>query len=96
MIDRQQSPTDSLRRRISDLEELRRLVDATAQAVDRGDEGAAEAADLAARRWALQERLDTGIPVDPAELLPRLQEGVSGIHAAETRALDILRDAIAE
>jgi len=80
----------------TELEELRRLVDATAHAVDRGDEGAGDAADLAARRWALQQRLDTGIPVDPAELLPRLQEGVSGVHAAETRALDVLRDAVAK
>ena len=79
-----------------DLEELRRLIDATARAVDRGDAAADEAADLAARRWGLQQRLDTGLPVEPAELFPRLQEGVSAIHAAEIRALDALRDAVVD
>jgi Butirosin biosynthesis protein H, N-terminal len=77
-----------------DLEELRRLMDATAVAVDRGDAAAEEATDLAARRWDLQERLDAELPVDPAELFPRLQEGVTAIHAAEVRALDALRSAV--
>jgi hypothetical protein len=77
-----------------DLEELRRLMDATGVAVARGDAAAEEAADLAARRWELQGRLDASLPADPAELFPRLQEGLTAIHGAEVKALDALRSAV--
>ena len=79
-----------------DLEELRRLIDATAREVDRGDEATEAATALANQRWDLQRQLDAGLPVDSAELFPLLQEDVRAIHAAEVAALGVLRDALVD
>ena len=79
-----------------DLEELRRLIDATAREVDRGDEAAEAANALANQRWDRQQRFDTGLPVDSAELFPLLQEGVRAVHAAEVAGLGVLRDVVAD
>jgi hypothetical protein len=56
--------------------------------VARGDAGAAEAADAAARLWELRARLHAAPPAQPD--LARLSAALAGIHDAEVRAAALL------
>jgi len=68
-------------------DELRALIDASASAVGRGDEAAAEAERLARERWALQARRDAGLP-DGEILFGQLAEAVAAVYAAERAAVE--------